>query len=92
MFDDDSSVEIFFVVFGVMVKVVEIEIVFVVVCLVGLNILLGCIFGVCGICKVKKNVGEVYMVYNGGILEDDFEVGYILVCCFNLIGKVEVEV
>ncbi|MES0880822.1 2Fe-2S iron-sulfur cluster-binding protein [Roseibium sp. SCP14] len=35
---------------------------------VGLNIPSGCIFGVCGTCKVKKYVGEVHMVHNGETL------------------------
>lgn len=32
------------------------------------------------------------MVYFGGISDEDVEDGFILVCCFNLIGMVEVEV
>lgn len=58
----------------------------------GLNIPSGCTFGVCGTCKVKKKSGEVYMVHNGGISEDDIEAGYILACCSKPIGTVEVEV
>jgi len=57
----------------------------------GLVIPSGCTFGVCGTCKIKKRAGEVYMVHNGGISEEDIEAGYILACCSNPIGRVEVE-
>ena len=58
----------------------------------GLNIPSGCTFGVCGTCKVKKRSGEVHMVHNGGISDDDIEAGYILACCSNPIGQVEIEI
>ncbi|MDN3719036.1 2Fe-2S iron-sulfur cluster-binding protein [Roseibium salinum] len=58
----------------------------------GLNIPSGCTFGVCGTCKVKKLAGDVHMVHSGGISDDDVEAGYILACCSNPIGMVEVEV
>jgi ferredoxin-NADP reductase len=58
----------------------------------GLNIPSGCTFGVCGTCRVRKRSGEVHMVHNGGISEDDIEDGYILACCSNPIGRVELEV
>ena len=58
----------------------------------GLNIPSGCTFGVCGTCKVKKTAGDVHMVHNGGISEDDIDAGYILACCSNPIGRVEIDV
>lgn len=58
----------------------------------GLNVPSGCTFGVCGTCKIKKLSGEVHMVHSGGISEEDIEAGFILACCSNPIGKVEVEV
>lgn len=58
----------------------------------GLNIPSGCTFGVCGTCKVRKTAGEVHMVHNGGISEDDVAAGYILACCSNPIGRVEVDI
>jgi ferredoxin len=58
----------------------------------GLNIPSGCTFGVCGTCKVKKVAGDVHMVHSGGISDEDVEEGYILACCSNPIGTVEVEV
>ncbi len=58
----------------------------------GLNIPSGCTFGLCGTCKVKKTAGEVHMVHNGGISDEDIEDGYILACCSNPMGAVTVEV
>ncbi|WP_171206653.1 hybrid-cluster NAD(P)-dependent oxidoreductase [Ruegeria sp. HKCCA0235A] len=90
--DDDSSAEILFATSGVTAKVAETDTVLAAARSVGLNIPSGCTFGVCGTCKVKKTAGEVHMVHNGGISEDDIDAGYILACCSNPIGKVEVEV
>jgi ferredoxin-NADP reductase len=58
----------------------------------GIVIPSGCTFGVCGTCKVKKTSGNVHMVHNGGISDDDIEAGYILACCSKPIGAVEVDV
>jgi len=58
----------------------------------GLNIPSGCTFGLCGTCKIRKVSGEVHMVHNGGISDEDIEEGWILACCSNPMGKVEVEV
>lgn len=58
----------------------------------GIVIPSGCTFGVCGTCKVKKTAGEVHMVHNGGISEDDIDAGYVLACCSKPIGKVELDV
>lgn len=58
----------------------------------GLNIASGCTFGVCGTCRIRKTAGEVHMVHNGGISEEDIEAGYILACCSHALGPVEVEV
>ncbi len=58
----------------------------------GLNIPSGCTFGVCGTCKIRKRAGEVHMVHSGGISDDDIAAGYILACCSNPIGTVEVDV
>ncbi len=90
--DDDSAAEIVFASSGVTAKVAETDTVLAAARAVGLNIASGCTFGVCGTCKVKKSSGEVHMVHNGGISEDDIAAGYILACCSNPIGKVEVEV
>ncbi|CUH85728.1 3-ketosteroid-9-alpha-hydroxylase reductase subunit [Thalassovita mediterranea] len=90
--DDATSAEIHFATSGVTAKVAETDTVLAAARGAGLNIPSGCTFGVCGTCKVKKTAGEVHMVHNGGISEDDIEAGYILACCSNPIGKVEVEV
>ena len=58
----------------------------------GLNIPSGCTFGLCGTCKVKKTTGDVHMVHNGGISDEDVAAGYILACCSNPIGAVTVAV
>lgn len=58
----------------------------------GLNIPSGCTFGLCGTCRIMKTSGEVHMVHNGGISDDDIEEGYILACCSKPIGKVTVEI
>lgn len=57
----------------------------------GVAIPSGCTFGVCGTCKVRKTAGEVHMVHNGGITEEEIEEGYILACCSNPRGKVTLE-
>ena len=57
----------------------------------GIVIPSGCTFGVCGTCKTKKISGDVHMVHNGGISEDDIEAGYVLACCSHPIGAVELE-
>ena len=58
----------------------------------GIVIPSGCTFGVCGTCKVRKTKGEVHMVHNGGISEDAIAEGYILACCSNPVGEVEIDV
>lgn len=57
----------------------------------GLHIPNACLFGVCGTCRVKKVSGEVHMVHNGGITDEELEEGYILACCSNPIGEVVIE-
>lgn len=58
----------------------------------GIVIPSGCTFGVCGTCKVRKTSGDVHMVHNGGISEDDIDNGFILACCSKPIGAVEIDV
>ena len=57
----------------------------------GLHIPSACQFGVCGSCKVRKVSGEVHMVHNGGITDEEIEEGYILACCSNPLGEVVIE-
>ena len=58
----------------------------------GLVIPSGCTFGVCGTCKVKKLSGDVYMVHNGGITDEDIQAGYVLACCSHPKGEVVIDV
>ena len=58
----------------------------------GLNIPSGCTFGLCGTCKIRKTAGEVHMVHNGGISDEDIADGYILACCSNPLGRIAVTV
>ena len=58
----------------------------------GLNIPTGCTMGLCGTCKVHRMSGETVMNHNGGILDEDIDAGYVLACCTQPIGRVEIEV
>nr|WP_221801931.1 hybrid-cluster NAD(P)-dependent oxidoreductase [Oceanobacter mangrovi] len=58
----------------------------------GLVIPSGCTFGVCGTCKVKKVSGDVHMVHNGGITDNDIEAGYVLACCSHPKGNVVLDI
>lgn len=89
---EKAGAEIVFAASGVSANCTETDTVLAVAKAAGLNIPSGCTFGLCGTCKVKKNAGEVHMVHNGGISEDDIEAGYILACCSHPIGRVEIEV
>lgn len=57
----------------------------------GLNIPSSCNFGLCGTCKVKKISGEVAMVHNGGISDDEIAEGIILACCARPQGTVVLD-
>lgn len=90
--DEDTRAEVTFSASGLTAKVAETETILAAAKANGLNIPSGCTFGVCGTCKIRKTHGEVHMVHNGGISEDDIAEGYILACCSNPIGKVSVDV
>ncbi|WP_113910704.1 hybrid-cluster NAD(P)-dependent oxidoreductase [Roseovarius dicentrarchi] len=90
--DEETRAEITFALSGVTAKVAETDTVLAAAKANGLNIPSGCTFGVCGTCKIRKTSGEVHMVHNGGISDDDIDSGYILACCSNPIGAVTVEV
>ena len=83
--------EVEFAVTGTTVKIAQTETLLSAARDAGALIPSGCTFGVCGTCKVKKTAGEVHMVHNGGITDEDTEAGYILACCSNPIGKVTIE-
>ena len=90
--DEDTRAEIRFSLSDVTARCAETDTVLAAARNAGLNIPSGCTFGVCGTCKVRKLSGEVHMVHNGGISEDDIEAGYILACCSHAIGNVDIEV
>lgn len=89
--DDAVKAQIEFAISGISTECAETETVLGAAKAAGLVIPSGCTFGVCGTCKVKKTEGEVHMVHNGGITDEDIEDGYILACCSNPIGRVTVE-
>ena len=90
--DEATGAEITFESSGVTAKCHETDTVLAVAKANGLNIPSGCTFGLCGTCKIRKTSGEVHMVHNGGISDEDIEEGYILACCSHPIGAVAVEV
>lgn len=90
--EEGASAEIIFAASGVTAKCDQTDTVLAVARANGLNIPSGCTFGLCGTCRIKKNSGEVHMVHNGGISDEDIEDGYILACCSHPIGAVSVEV
>lgn len=90
--DDNASAQIEFASSGVIAKCAETDTVLAVAKANGLNIPSGCTFGLCGTCRIKKVSGEVHMVHNGGISDEDIEEGYILACCSHPIGEISVEV
>ncbi|WP_172298195.1 hybrid-cluster NAD(P)-dependent oxidoreductase [Pseudoruegeria sp. HB172150] len=90
--EESALAEVVFAASGVTAQVPETETILGAARANGLNIASGCTFGICGTCKTRKISGEVHMVHNGGISDDDIAEGYILACCSHPIGKVEVEV
>lgn len=90
--EEGVTAEVIFTESGVTASCAETDTILAVAKRSGLNIPSGCTFGLCGTCKVKKVSGEVHMVHNGGISDEDIEEGWILACCSNPMGKVEVEV
>jgi stachydrine N-demethylase, reductase component len=50
----------------------------------------GCNFGLCATCKQHKLSGEVHIVHNGGIMEDEAADGYLWpVACLRPICRIE---
>lgn len=87
-----AEAEITFATSGVTAACAQTDTVLAVAKRAGLNIPSGCTFGLCGTCKVKKTAGEVHMVHNGGISDEDVADGFILACCSHPLGRVEVAV
>lgn len=89
---DVGLVSVVFIVLGVMVSVLWDQIVLEIVCVVGIDIEIFCVVGLCGICLMLKIVGNVEMCYKGGISQDEIDEGYILVCCVWFLGDFGIEV
>lgn len=86
-----GSAEITFAAAGTSVSCDSSETVLAVARRSGLNIPSGCNFGLCGTCKVQKLSGEVTMVHNGGISDDEIAEGMILACCSKPNGPVTIR-
>ncbi|KAA9005948.1 hybrid-cluster NAD(P)-dependent oxidoreductase [Histidinibacterium aquaticum] len=89
--DDSAKAQVEFSLSGKSVECAETETLLGAARAAGLVIPSGCTFGVCGTCKVRKTEGQIHMVHNGGITEEDIAEGYVLACCSNPIGKVAIE-
>lgn len=89
--DEAAAAEIGFTLSGVTQSCTETDTILATARAAGLNIPSGCTFGVCGTCKVRKVSGQVHMVHNGGITDEDIDDGYVLACCSHPIGQVEIE-
>jgi len=58
---------------------------------VGLHIPSACLLGVCGSCKVRKLEGQVHMVHNGGITDEEVTDGWVLACCSRPLASVVLD-
>lgn len=89
--DEAASAEVVFAKSGITVPCRETDTLLQLARSNGVPMAAGCTFGICGTCKTRKIEGEVHMVHNGGISDADIAAGYILPCCSNPIGRVEIE-
>ncbi|MER8543846.1 hybrid-cluster NAD(P)-dependent oxidoreductase [Mesorhizobium sp. M1334] len=87
---DENQAEIVFASSGVTAKCAETDTLLAAARTAGLMIPSGCSMGICGTCKVRKTEGQVHMVHNGGITDEDIADGYVLACCSRPIGRVTV--
>ncbi|MGX1101035.1 2Fe-2S iron-sulfur cluster-binding protein [Amorphus sp. MBR-141] len=89
--DEGASAEVAFAASGLTARCTETDTLLAAARSAGLVLPSGCTFGVCGTCKVKKLSGQVHMVHNGGITDEDVAAGYVLACCSNPIGRVTID-
>ncbi|WP_306029750.1 hybrid-cluster NAD(P)-dependent oxidoreductase [Stappia sp. MMSF_3263] len=89
--DEQNQAEIAFSISGVTARCSEADTILAAAKGEGLVIPSGCSMGICGTCKVLKTEGQVHMVHNGGITEEDIEDGYILACCSRPMGRVAID-
>ncbi len=90
--EQENSAEICFALSGVTTTCSEADSILAAARAAGVMIPSGCTMGICGTCKIQKLEGQVHMVHNGGITDDDIDDGYILACCSHPIGRVKVGV
>ncbi|MBC7477232.1 MAG: hybrid-cluster NAD(P)-dependent oxidoreductase [Pseudorhodobacter sp.] len=90
--NDKAGAQISFATAGVTAECTETDTVLAVAKRAGLNIPSGCTFGLCGTCKIRKLSGQVHMVHNGGISDDEIAAGFILACCSHPLGEISVAV
>ncbi|EHH06985.1 dioxygenase reductase subunit [Agrobacterium tumefaciens CCNWGS0286] len=90
--DDRKEAEIEFSLSGISTKCAETDTILIAARAAGLMIPSGCTMGLCGTCKVRKIEGQVHMVHNGGITDEDIADNYILACCSRPIGFVKLEI
>lgn len=90
--DEDAKAQVEFATSGVSTECSETETILGAARAAGIVIPSGCTFGVCGTCRIRKLEGEVHMVHNGGITQEDIDDGYVLACCSNPLGRVKLEV
>jgi ferredoxin-NADP reductase len=89
--DETAGAIVEFVSSGITAECTEADTILAAARTAGLVIPSGCTMGICGTCRIRKTAGQVHMVHNGGITEEDIADGYILACCSNPIGRVKVE-
>ena len=89
--NEQSVAEIRFARSGIAAKCSETQTILAAAKAAGLVIPSGCSMGICGTCKIRKTEGQVHMVHNGGITDEDIAEGYILACCSKPIGRVKVD-
>ncbi|SMO92960.1 hybrid-cluster NAD(P)-dependent oxidoreductase [Paracoccus laeviglucosivorans] len=88
---DDAAAEVTFSASGKTAKCAQTDTILATARAAGIPIPSGCAMGICGTCIVQKLDGQVHMVHNGGITDDDIEAGYILACCSRPIGNVTID-
>ncbi|MFV0301554.1 MAG: 2Fe-2S iron-sulfur cluster-binding protein [Paracoccus sp. (in: a-proteobacteria)] len=88
---EDALAEVTFATSGVSARCAETETILATARASGIPLASGCGMGICGTCQVLKLSGQVHMVHNGGITDEDVEAGYILACCSRPIGNVSID-
>ena len=89
--DDSAPAEIVFARSGLTVACTEADTVLQAARSHGVALPSGCNFGLCGTCKQRLVAGQVHMVHNGGIMEDEIAEGFFLPCCARPLGRVEID-